>query len=781
MNTKITKQLLLTMVALMLTACSDFLPNQNYYSDSKGHNATVLLNISTAPLLEQGEKKTGTRAIKPGTVNEGTEPGYQVNDFWLLEYGADGKLLTDKGEPVVKYITMRDLALNKQKFDIQVPAKNSNDTYKCVMIANTHNPSFFNTSDISQYNTLDKLKELTKDITSFDDDTYNKTGGTNDLYLSCVVEVKGIPTTLNCEFSRNVAKLTFKLRNMDNSGMEITGIQICNVPNKIAYADCLYKNTEAIAYDANIIDMPKENIQLKPGEETTRLYYLPRNCQGEDNNISNTNERNSSTMANSATHVKVFANTKDKERTIFYCYTFYIGSDMKKDFNVTPNCHYPIDANISDHGDENTDYRVEDMTPMGANCIMMDLEKKDNIYTIYPYKRINKFWGKVMKDPTRIINDNYEWEATIIWQDIPKYNVIEFVDPKTGKGKGESYTCKGKQALNIKLGSSAKTPCNVVIGVRKKGASLDFGFLWSWHLWITNYNPNVNEATKPWIQDKYEYKVQNGSIFHYEIGATNSDYNTLWELNGKYGNKYIMDRNLGATTERKPTLNDGLSKNRLTFGLQYQFGRKDPFLIGVYATQYNGNSLFASNVKVSKQAVSIDKSVKRPNVFYAFEPDWVISNNFVGNDWNNPFHSNDPSEKKFKNKSFFDPCPEGWCVPQKGTWNVFQKTVVKSTNGNNNPSLRPNITNAKHEGSFGYGLMFTIGKGTSTFYPATGFRAPHDGVSYCEFEYIGCWSSSHYDSKYGFAFEYSTTYNYFFPLNYDARRGYGLTVRCVQE
>ena len=765
MVTKTTRLSLLALLALTYVSCSEnLLDGGQAASSSRGRSATVQLKVSTVPEQEAD----GTRAIGPNEAEEGTAPGYKVSDLWLLEYDTDGNLMKDdKDKYVAKYITMKELADNNGKLNIQLPRAGSTDKYKCVLIANTHNDQLFGSGNQSDYETLDDIKKSSKYIRTFTD-TYSTTtsisGKKGDLYLSCVEEVSANTTSLDCRFYRNVAKLTLKLENADKSGMKITGVQLCNVPDRLSYADRLYEGgtNDKFTLGASLMDFPKEDIVLNANESEELVYYLPRNCQGSDANIKDAKKKNTSSKASTSTCVKVFAT--DTNTDVPYCYTFYVGKDITSDFNVKPNYHYTLPVEISGHGDENIDSRVEDMAPMGANCIMMDLNDKGREYIIYPHKRINKYWGYLEKDPDRTIKDDYEWEAVIVWQDTNE-NVIEFVE--SGK---ETFEGKGKQPLKIKL-KSPTAPCNVLIGVKKKDVVPDdYGYLWSWHLWVTPYKPN---RTKPWEKDRYEYDdggVAYGRVFRYRPGYSSLglSYNTLWdETNGEYKDKYIMDRNLGATTSTTPTPDMDIKKSA---GLRYQFGRKDPFAVdGV--TLYKAAQ--SSMQKTPVYAKNMNKGVKYPDWFYRVKKsptwDWVDPNPYSGNLWNNPF----PSEKDFKNKSFFDPCPEGWRIPLAGTWNILaydKKEGIKYIPNN--------------KGTFNNGYYFYVGNGVTTFYPAgscydsygdTGYH--NDGLGI----YGSLWSANPYNGDYSYFVSYRS--GYVVPMGTANKfyRAEAHTIRCIQE
>ncbi len=764
MVTKTTRLSLLALLALTCVSCSEnLLDGGHVASCSRGRSATVQLKVSTAP---EQEANGTTRTIDPNETDEGTAPDYRVSDLWLLEYGTDGKLMKDdKGSYVAKYITMEQLTANGGKLGVQLPRVGSADEYKCVLIANTHNDQLFGSGNLSDYETLDNIKKSSKDIKTFKD-TYNTTavsGKKAELYLSCVSKVSASTTFLDCEFYRNVAKLTLKLVNVDKSRMKITGVQLCNVPNRLSYADRLYDGNDKFTLDASLMDFPKEGIVLNGNESKELVYYLPRNCQGSDANIKDAKKKNTSNMTAASTCVKVFAT--DTQTDVPYRYTFYVGENVS-DFNVRPNYHYTLPVEILGRGDPNIDSRVAEIAPMGANCIMMDLNKKDSIYTIYPYKRINKFWHEVGKDDTKMIDENYDWEAAIVWQDTNE-DVIEFADSKS-----EKFIGKGKHSLKIKLKETISKPCNVLIGVKKPGVvpKVD-GYLWSWHLWITPYKP---DRRKPWEDGKYKYTedVTSGSVFRYDPGTVSLLGNDLWKPGGKYYNKYIMDRNLGATASTTPTPDMDLKKSA---GLRYQFGRKDPFVIpgvALYKSEH-GSSIFVAAAFAGGGSTGYAVAAKWPDQFFTAGGkhtyyDWVDPNDYYDQLWNNPFST----EKEFKEKSFFDPCPEGWRIPLKGTWNIF---------GSGKPWEKEKYTpNAKS--SFNNGWSFYVDEKSSvtTFNPAGGSYNSYCNTPTTEVgDYGALWPANPYNRNHSYFLSFRSTYVLLVGIDY--YRAGALPIRCIQE
>jgi len=161
--------------------------------------------------------------------------------------------------------------------------------------------------------------------------------------------------------------------------------------------------------------------------------------------------------------------------------------------------------------------------------------------------------------------------------------------------------------------------------------------LWSWHIWVTDYNPDT--------------------------GKTCTIINTA-------GASYtFMDRDLGATTSTP-----GLST---TLGLLYQWGRKDPFprsysaFPDIEPILYNVFGIGDISI-ITKESVSevfnLKNTIMHPLTFY------------TGSDWYSTSIHNDAlwggaDIRRPSAKTIFDPCPAGWRVPPwKGSaspWSAF--------------------------------------------------------------------------------------------------------------
>jgi uncharacterized protein (TIGR02145 family) len=366
---------------------------------------------------------------------------------------------------------------------------------------------------------------------------------------------------------------------------------------------------------------------------------------------------------------------------------------------------------------------------------------------MFPVDQVNTFWSNV--DNSLTINFGDSWTVDLIWQDTPTQDFIRFVDVNTGKlsttmsGNGPTQ----KIAITTKTGYSG----NALIGLKKKGKESE-GYLWSWHLWVTDYDPTYTSAP---IKGQYTYSVTNGDIQRYA--------GQIWE-SGMYKNSFIMDRNLGARTNKFSTV--GV--------LYYQYGRKDPFpMIGNGNNLYdvNGTSLNynGNNVNVGT-LISWATAVKNPDKFYCanneLQGNWSSDSKYADNClW-------DSYILGLNQKSLFDPCPPGWKLPVEDAWFDFTN---ETCGYHSDPALDWNYRGEK-------GLRYWPYKITiagNIYYPAVGERNYKTGEVKLLNDRALWWSASPYDLFWGVFF---SGYSNGMAVNSSgAPRSYALPVRCVKE
>lgn len=366
----------------------------------------------------------------------------------------------------------------------------------------------------------------------------------------------------------------------------------------------------------------------------------------------------------------------------------------------------------------------------GANCYIV--QHKTHSLKIET-ERVSTFWNE--SDPTKGGDNpenalNYEesfyWVPRVIWQEGSGSDAIITFHDQRGDLKEKFY---GDESFYVRINSTNNR--NVLIGITKQGSS---EYLWSWHLWITDYLPGTTPA-----------KTKSGQIHQY--------YGSAFQPGGIYENKYMMDRNLGATISDyngydavDPTVDKGI------VGLYYQFGRKDPFM----------NS---TDPSVTSDQTTLAVAANNPDMLYApAGKDWFYKDKI--DLWNSVSNT----------KSIFDPCPKGWKVPIGGAtasnnpWAGFGEDKMGSVKNGHNSFF---IWSDTYKGR-----IYDDGT-TKAYFPAAGNRKT--GASAPEFEDFGK-QGAYYVSSYeavgpNILFFYSVST---FP-NATLIRSASASIRCVQE
>lgn len=234
-----------------------------------------------------------------------------------------------------------------------------------------------------------------------------------------------------------------------------------------------------------------------------------------------------------------------------------------------------------------------------------------------PITRVNEYWSGV--DNSKTIGSDDAWIAEIIWKDFDlngNGNVISFTDD-VNHGVGPDTR------IGLTLNSFPDDQYgNVVIGIKKANASGQpvGDWLWSWHLWITDFDEET--------------------------------HNSLYPGSGQI----VMDRNLGAKNNAVGDVG--------TFGLMYQWGRKDPF-VGAASTMGServSTTITWPNAVASSIGGTHSFTIENPTTFVLCNTttpigDWLTANSDFA--WSNSA------------KTIHDPCPKGWKVISRNSWSDF--------------------------------------------------------------------------------------------------------------
>jgi len=342
-----------------------------------------------------------------------------------------------------------------------------------------------------------------------------------------------------------------------------------------------------------------------------------------------------------------------------------------------------------------------------ANCYML---KPGGHSVMIPVSRVNEYAQQLGESET--------FTTMMYWQDAK--DCI-----KTPVVVGTGY----KGYIQV---TSGTTEGNAVVVVKNSSGKV----LWSWHIWVTDYDPNGEDAT---YTNEYTYNSANYRFT-------------------------FMDRHLGAKSGNPE---DGIG----TYGLHYQWGRKDPFpgagttagdepnIFTTSATNFGItyamstsvlNTTYFNMATLIQSQQTIAWTIANPQTFIGVTGSWFKDATVTDNLWG---HSG--------GKTIFDPCPKGWRVPKNAA--ISADTSPWSGLGDADHQTYPNITTW----------------GTGTAYPRTGCRQNADGkLSYTGSGYV--WTASYYIASKTHATCLKYTTGGVTPFASDDRAD-GFSVRCVKQ
>lgn len=279
------------------------------------------------------------------------------------------------------------------------------------------------------------------------------------------------------------------------------------------------------------------------------------------------------------------------------------------------------------------------ITMESSNCYLMDFASQTQSRLIIPVIQANK-------DGVDRILPDYDLDACIVWSDQP--NVTE----------DNLHVTYNKEKQWIEVVNDIKFTGNVIVAVQYQKV-----IKWSWHIWALDANVLTFDSKH--------------GVYDFLPGKTNA-----------FNDYVFMDRNLGAyTLEKDGRVSDG--------GLQYQWGRKDPFPVakntssllltpltiyhnGVPFTMLQSHPVWGTCMATQDSKNNLEYSIRNP--IRMILGNYVISPNSTGNgegdnyDWyTNEYSLMDNNLWLSRNleKTAYNPCPIGWTVPyggQLGPW-----------------------------------------------------------------------------------------------------------------
>ena len=236
-------------------------------------------------------------------------------------------------------------------------------------------------------------------------------------------------------------------------------------------------------------------------------------------------------------------------------------------------------------------------------------------------------------------------KAELLWQDVK--DLVTDVQ-LTNEGK----------ALQFKVNKNVIEQGNAVIAISDSEGTI----MWSWHIWVTDYNPYEKED----------------NFFNRYLGFCYNDTKI-------YDPRTVTLRFEQEGTDEQAELTITQTEHRIEDGNCpfYQFGRKDPMLPGttstaeaVNKTWYNAQGTASTEIKTVGEEYDTGNDViiycmKNPDKFcVARWMDFEYYNNWATND-----KQGESKTKTTSVKTVYDPSPAGYQVPTCGLRNSIRAVV----------------------------------------------------------------------------------------------------------
>ncbi len=701
-----------------------------------------------------------------------------VDNLHVLVYNSTGELIGQKYQTGSSTVTV-----------------NTRSAAGCTIyaIANTGKADLFKGYSIHKES---YLKSLVYNLTNWDE----LGTGTHLLMTGSMksVNIKAGTQTLSTKLvlTRMVAKIVLNINVKESSGITITNYSIKDIPSRSYY---VARASEDAVQDATATHWKESGVIATSGATSaSRTFYMFENRRG-TKAISVQKNKTTANAPAKATYVVIHGSVG----TVAVTWTVYLGENNTSDFNIKRNGSYTYNITLNDAA--TTDTRVvvdftgtEDLSSAGtANCY---LAKKVN--TWYKFKATVRGNGAATTAQISPTGSALAANAAI------SPTSAELVWETNGHGKIIQGVILKNGYIYFKTGPTAEG--NAVIAAKDGSGNV----LWSWHIWKTHFNlaeiPTQTYKTSP-------RSGMNGTIYSDVLPAKR----TL----------VMMTCDLGAASSAA-TNNDEVVK---TFGLYYQFGRKDPFptaknrerridnnseTVDVFdrdgnklnAATLRGGSYQIINYSISSSMQSIiSYSINHPLTFILYGEEnsfnwiyaaasqtatWKASNRLWGGNLNNETSSK-RLDTKFTGKTIYDPCPSGWCMPPQDTWTNFTTTLLNGDkNSNYNISIaslyntptedKKNYVDGNNSGFvsstgvFGRRYYINGNTGEQAFYPASGYRNGLNG-QICDVGASSCaWSSSPVSADLPQGACLNTNITWVYPVSSHSRAN-GFSVRCVKE
>ena len=422
----------------------------------------------------------------------------------------------------------------------------------------------------------------------------------------------------------------------------------------------------------------------------TYSFWVPANVR-KDNPAVTSDQLRIKANASVGSSYLTFVSVSDKDAKKKFNYRIYLGNDDPSNFSVKSNTDYAYNVNFAHTTIPASDRRVTYIDPIPASENNDNLVPTANCFMVAPGCAFCFEPFEFQQNGTPVPNTVLKnWCALsgiksvrLLWQtkengdlgesvmgivnaDNDHTNIVA-VKNTDGSALSTPATDKGQCRIYCRVAPNTTGGSGVIAAY--DGENGTGNILWSWHVWVTDYNPDITgSATVLEPANKRKFKLKNVSTV-------------------------MMDRNLGAYDGAVTIPATTLERSR-TSGFHYQKGRKDPFpssytnkadLPDVYTfvlsetsppehvmNRYKADGIHAIVPKsLGSGAVSLQTAYRNPvSIAGNNNSTWCSEAGNVGY-WSTT-------------KNVHDPCPAGWRVLERADLEVLQSctpTVPGIENG----------------------------------------------------------------------------------------------------
>ena len=657
------KILFLSVLALLAAGCDEDIIRPAGRGEDGHVDVRMSLNVSSMDL--------DILQTRSPLVDETADEDNEVHNLWVLQF--KGTEASDSLREA-RYYDSYDPDQIFKLIASSVPNR-------VVLVANTFDDqiAFSHCADMAEF--MESFRTV-RDESDLDCIVGGKHCALMSAYQDVILNEAGV--TLDFDLKRTICKVNVTITNTTRQteavDIDINKVMVCSVPSKSFFFNSYdLPDRYPAKYDGDRIDYPAmdwtDGTRGANDDERSFTFYLPVNKSGVAE-VPHNPLLHGSCAPDGATFLSIRGTYDDPadptiKRPVEY--KIMLGAS-ETDFNLLPNGKYSYIISVDDLADAGTDSRETEQAVVDfcswehANTYMINPPAVEDAWKSYriPVAKCYEFWnpfdGYYTDAENALLPGGYGWKAEVIWSEMP----IEYdTNFKWIKDEGTDYRDWFEFALPYGFEHGT-----IVIGLRRYTdagkTQLTDGFIWSWQMWVTDYDPYPALNYTPLVDDqgnelRFAYSVRNGDVHRYNY--------TSWKT-GAYKDCFIMDRSLGA-------LSVGPYVNKAKGFIYYQWGRKDP--IAPLQTVYKGPAGLGYGIISSSATGYTDNvlyAIAHPNIYICGLSLWGTNywqKTSVSANASLPW--GDPKVTDSRQKSIYDPCPPGWRVPARDVLNNYTYTL----------------------------------------------------------------------------------------------------------